>query len=321
MSETKADAGSAGDALAEDRKALLNAYLADFELRGMTKHTIEGYASNLRHFLRNLEGPVEGADIPQLRGYLSVCQKKTQNPRTLALIFSAVASLYDYLVVEGKMESNPVAKFRRRYLGHVVSRKNLSSDSTRKLISVDEMKMLVQSVVDPRNQALLVLLAKTGVRRNELLNIDCEDINWRELSVELKPTKKRTNGVVFFDDEAGRVLKRWLRHRESYARPGEKALFVNQFGKRLDRNSLQTIVAIAAEKVGLHNPGGKTKDRFTAHCMRHWFTTHLMRSGMKREYVKELRGDSRHEAMDIYYHIDLQELRDAYRASIPQLDL
>jgi integrase/recombinase XerD len=40
---------------------------------------------------------------------------------------------------------------------------------------------------------------------------------------------------------------------------------------------------------------------------------------MPREYVKELRGDKRNEAIDIYHHIDKQELRKTYLACIPKL--
>ena len=42
---------------------------------------------------------------------------------------------------------------------------------------------------------------------------------------------------------------------------------------------------------------------------------------MKREYVKELRGDSRSEAVDIYDHIDLDELKRSYLAAIPRLGI
>jgi integrase/recombinase XerD len=42
---------------------------------------------------------------------------------------------------------------------------------------------------------------------------------------------------------------------------------------------------------------------------------------MPRDFVKELRGDSRHEAIDIYNHIDKKELRESYLAHIPQLGI
>jgi len=35
------------------------------------------------------------------------------------------------------------------------------------------------------------LLAKTGIRRKELINIDLEDINWEEQNIQLKPHTKK----------------------------------------------------------------------------------------------------------------------------------
>lgn len=42
---------------------------------------------------------------------------------------------------------------------------------------------------------------------------------------------------------------------------------------------------------------------------------------MRREFIQELRGDARREAIDIYNHIDLKELKEAYLAAIPQLGI
>ena len=77
-----------------------------------------------------------------------------------------------------------------------------------------------------------------------------------------------------------------------------------------------------ADRYGLYD--GKSKrleERFSVHCFRHWFTTWLLRNGMPRDYVKELRGDSRKEAIDIYNHIDMEDLQRAYLAAIPQFDV
>jgi len=67
----------------------------------------------------------------------------------------------------------------------------------------------------------------------------------------------------------------------------------------------------------IHKDGGKIGERFTPHCCRHWFTTHLQRLGMPREYVKFLRGDSLNETMNIYNHIDSEELKDRYKRHVP----
>ncbi len=79
-------------------------------------------------------------------------------------------------------------------------------------------------------------------------------------------------------------------------------------------------VANPAEKIGLHDPSSdRLEDYFGPHCCRYWLTTHLRKAGMRREFIQGLRGDSRKEAIGIYDHIDLKELKEAYLASIPQL--
>jgi integrase/recombinase XerD len=91
-------------------------------------------------------------------------------------------------------------------------------------------------------------------------------------------------------------------------------------GVYLNRSGVFNVVVEAARRASLHDSATKRlKDHFGPHCCRHWFCTHLFRAGMRREYIKVLRGDSRKEAFDLYNHIDLKELKEAYLACIPQL--
>jgi len=110
--------------------------------------------------------------------------------------------------------------------------------------------------------------------------------------------------------------------REGMNRRKETALFLSNWGYRISRTDVYEGVTKAAARVGLHDPESKQmEDHFGPHCCRHWFCTHLFRNGMRREYIKELRGDSRKEALDLYNHIDLKELKEAYLACIPQLGI
>jgi integrase/recombinase XerD len=230
-----------------------------------------------------------------------------------------LASFYEFLEFESIVDKSLIPLFRKRYLCHLDGSNN--SQSERQIISTEQMAELINSILDPRDKAVVTLLAKTGIRRNELVNIDIEDISWEENAIMLKPTRKRTNRYLFFDDETARVLKRWMIARGSRIQGSDvKALFLNQEGRRLKRNGIYSLVTKHAERVGIHNPRSKDlSKRFTPHCCRHWFTTHLIRSGMPRELVKELRGDVRKEAVDLYHHIDRKELRRAYLARMPQL--
>jgi len=196
-------------------------------------------------------------------------------------------------------------------------------ESPRKLISVEQMSLLINSVLDTRDKAILTLLAKTGLRRGELISLNIMDVNWAEQSITLqkKQFKKRSSRTVFFDDETGRVLRRWLRQRENL-QPETPALFVGEKGGRLKRNCIYSMVVKYAERVGLHDSKSQNpEDHFSPHCFRHWFTTYLRRAGMDREFIKVLRGDRRREAIDIYDRIDREELRRSYLAFVPQLGL
>ncbi len=303
---------------------LIDKFVEDCVLRGYSPETIRSHRSNLRtiaRFLHDIDRSFLDVDKDVLREllvYLKGVRKVVY--KTQSSYFSALSSFYKYLNYEEIHHINPVPAFMEHYLSRY---KNDGDNGVRRLLSVEEMGVLINSILEPRDKAIVTLLAKTGIRRGELIDIDIEDIDWENQSIKLKPKNKRSNRVVFFDDETAIVIHRWIRTRENWeVKPGIKALFVGEQGKRLRRNGVYYSVAKHAERVGLHDPRSDRKeDHFSPHCCRHWFTTHLRRNGMSREFIKELRGDSRGEAIDIYDHIDQDELRKAYLTAIPRLGI
>lgn len=302
---------------------LIEEFCGDCRLRGMTDESIRRYRSSLTIFIRFLQEKrinVLDTDLMVLRDFLHyVKYDRNAKDKTVENYFSALSAFYDYLVFEGLIRSNTILPFRRRYLRRY---KDSYDDPERRLLSIEEMSRLVNSILDPRDKAIALILAKTGIRRGELLKLDVDDIDWRDYSIMLKPTPKRSNRLVFFDDECAIVLKRWLRVRNEL-NPKTKALFVSyQSLNRLDRNGLWNAIVKYAKRLGFHDPeSSRLEDHFGPHCFRHWFTTWLLRNGMPREYVKELRGDRRDDAIDIYHHIDREELRRVYLACIPKLGI
>ena len=304
---------------------LIKRFEKDCMVRGLAEKTVIEYIGNLRIFdmflksngrnknLLNIDRDTLKEFVEYLRFERAVSQKRIKN------YFSALSSFYEYAVYERLFDKNIILEVRKRYLRSYKKANN--GNGQRKLISVKEMANFINSIMDIRDKAMALLLAKTGIRRGELIKIDIDDINWQDMSITLKPTAKRSNRVVFFDIECMVVLKRWMERREMVADNGCRALFVSySTGKRLNRNGVYNSFTKWAEMVGLHNPDSdKIEDHFTPHCCRHWFTTHLRRAGMPREFIKELRGDAIKEAMDIYYHIDKEELKKSYLACIPKL--
>jgi len=288
----------------------------------MADVTVKHYGYCLKNFGAYLAG--KGADPLHvdrdiLRGFIEFLRQEGKAQKTIENYFAVLSTFYEYLVFEDYISANPVLPVRKRYLKRY---KDNDDGQARKLISVEDMGRLINSTLDIRDKAVITLLAKTGIRRHELVELDVSDVDLIENKIRLKPTAKRTNRTVFFDGETGIILRRWLKIREGMNKTGNPALFLNLDGERLNRSGIYNLVVQAAERVGLHDSNSKKlEDHFGPHCCRHWFCTHLFRAGMRREFIKELRGDARKEAFDLYNHIDLKELKEAYLASIPQLGI
>jgi len=312
--------------ISRDNISIIKEYLDDAEIIGLTKRTIENYRSCLKVFALQLNKNLDEININDLKQFKRFLENEKKNrygehlkPKSIDRYFSAIQSFLEFLEFEEFIKSNPMKSFRKRYLRDYRKKKN-SGKWKRQLISVEQMSMLVNSIMEPRDKAVVLLFAKTGVRRSELINMDVDDIDWIEQSILLKPTPKRSNLTVFFDDETARILKRWMISRENWNHNDSKALFLNERGGRLNRNGVYELVTKHAERVGLHDPNSRRlKNRFTPHCTRLWFTTHLRRHGMPREHRMEIRGDSRSKGIDYYEPIDKLELKESYLAHIPQL--
>lgn len=308
-------------------EGLLERFAEDCALRSMTLETIRSYLSFLRTIARFLEargGSFLTLTSDDLKGILAhALRDRNLRPKTVKSYFSSLSCLCDFLQYEGLIPANPVPLFRKRFLRDYKRRGARNDGFERQLLTVAQMRDLIGSTLDARDRAILMVLAKTGLRRDELVRIDLDDVDLASMTIRVKPHPKRTNLVVFFDDECARTLRAWLSVRGSYGvRLGCQALFVGEHGDRLGRQGVYEVVISRARAAGVHDAASAdARKRLSPHALRHWFTTHLRRNGMRRELIQELRGDVRGDAVDIYDHIEPEELRQAYLACIPRLGL
>jgi integrase/recombinase XerD len=109
---------------------------------------------------------------------------------------------------------NYIRGVRARYI-----RRYKEDSEEQKPISVEDMALMLNSTLDIRDKAVIALLAKTGMSRNELVTLDVSDVDLIENRIKLKPTAKKTNRTVFLmtsalyppalaDDQRGREPER-----------------------------------------------------------------------------------------------------------------
>ena len=306
-----------------DIAELLLRFKKDCKLQDMTNESIRSYLSELKIYndylqennfdILHVSNEILEQFLQYLRETRGISQSRIEN------YFSALSSFYDFLVYKGLATTNIILPFRKRYLKR---HKKSNPPAVRKLITVTDMSRFVNSIIPIRAKTIAVVLAKTGIRRGELLKIELNDINFKEQTIMLKEFHKRSNRLIYFDEETEVMLNKWLKRRKELVNNGVTALFVNDYGEPIGRSGVYNEIVLWAIKLGFFDPdSNRLEDHFSCHNFRHFFTTFLLRNGMSREYVKELRGDIRSEAIDIYHHIDKEDLRKSYLAHIPKLGL
>lgn len=300
---------------------LMDEFKQDLQIVGMSQNAIDQYPRTIKLFYDFTGGDLLGVTEEVLVRFLGHLRTKNLSPVTIKQYFATFGVFYDFLVMKKYITVSPVTSaFKKHYLNR--SLKKHDASQRRQCITIEQAKMLVESILDVKELAVVVLLMKTGLRRSEMSKLDVENVDLKSMVIYVPPNRKRSNEVIYFDKETQVVLSQWLSLRENQNKNHITALFLDRFGNRLSPKAINDIVVKHATVVGLHDPKSSRLDRqLTAHSLRHFFSTRIREAGMPREYVMELRGDSTHSALDIYYHIDRKRLQQSYLNTIPQFGL
>lgn len=174
--------------------ALILDFLEDCEVRNFSPRTIQSYKSNLKYFLSRHSIEI----TPEvLKSFLvHIRDEKNYSPSTVENYFASISSFYDFLEWEG-VQKNIVPQFRKRYLRYYKEQRH----EERQLINLEQMKDLIDSAEWIGFKAMFLFFAKTGIRRQELINLDLQDLFLSKNYAILKPHAKRSNRIVFYDDE------------------------------------------------------------------------------------------------------------------------
>jgi integrase/recombinase XerD len=160
------------------------------------------------------------------------------------------------------------------------------------------------------------VLYGAGARISEAVQLDVDDIELEDgrgglLRLLGKGAKERVVPLGSFAREA--VSAYLVRGRPTFATAGAgtPALFLNQRGGRLSRQSAWSAIGAAAARAGLEG-------RVSPHTLRHSFATHLLDGGADVRVVQELLGHASVTTTQIYTMVTVQRLREVYAESHPR---
>jgi site-specific recombinase XerD len=138
-----------------------------------------------------------------------------------------------------------------------------------------------------RNRTLLLVLADSGLRANEVLRLLVEDWRPADRGLFVRAGKGRKDRIAFIGPTTTRALKAWLARHPAPA--SEAFLFCDRTGRPLKDRHLVQILHRLSDKAGL--PVGR---RLHPHALRHFAATSWLRGGAGLDEVRRLLG---HESL------------------------
>jgi integrase/recombinase XerD len=287
--------------------------------KGLASNTINAYKLDIDkffHYLSTNQLLVEQVTSEHLASYVAWLRgmENTEfkiGESSIARNIISIRSYFTYLAKEHKF-NNPSSNFKPPKIGKRLP-KALTIDQVMSMLNIAG-----SDLISSRDKALVELLYATGARVSELINLNTLDISTVDTEVGTTTTVKLKGkggkerivpigsyAVAAVDDYLVRSRPTLLKVRT------QKALFLNQRGGRLSRQSAWNLVANAAERAGL-------SDQVTPHSMRHSFATHLLDGGADIRVVQELLGHSSVTTTQIYTLITIDHLRESYANAHPR---
>src|SRR5690349_8540539 len=282
----------------------------DLARRGVAARTRRAYATDTLDFARWATArELEPASVSHkdLRRFLAVLSGRDSAATTVARKLAALKGLFRVLVEHDLISQSPA---------DLVSAPKRPAPLP-KTLKRDEIAGLLDAIpartpLELRDRALFELAYGSGLRAEELVNLDVGSIDFdaEQVRVEGKGDKTR---FVPCGEHVLRSIGRYLeRARGTLASDrAEPALFLSKSGRRLStsdvRRRLRTWARHAAAQGAVH-----------PHALRHSFATHLLDGGADLRAIQELLGHSSLSTTQVYTRVESARLRAAYARSHPR---
>jgi len=176
-------------------------------------------------------------------------------------------------------------------------------------LTVDEAKdLLIASTgaAEPeRNLAIMRLMIQAGLRVQEVVNLNMDDVDLKEgtLLIDGKGNRQR---LVPLTSNTRLALKKYLQVRNPNS-PLTKSLFLDLYGGPLDGKELYYLFKDLCEIAGINKPG------LSVRHLRHTCLTLLLQEGADLMALKKLAGHATLKTTQLYLHVTQGQLRVAMK--------
>lgn len=274
---------------------LLKLFETAKNVEGCSPKSMKYYLYVLKAFLNKVTTPVKEITTDDIRNYLDSFSTETVSKVSMDNIRRVISSFFSWLEEEDYIRKNPVKRIHK-----------IKSIKTIKQAFNDEnIENLKDNCSSLRDKVIIELLASTGMRVGELVNLNVTSVDFenKECIVLGKGGKQRK---VYFDSKTKIHLKHYIDSRIDK----NEALFVSMF-KPFNR------LQISGVEIMLRKLGAKTSiNKVHPHRFRRTLATKAIDKGMPVEQVQILLGHTKIDTTMHYAIVDQTNVRNSYRRYI-----
>ena len=284
--------------------------------RGVSRNTWEAYSSDIAQFASFVWGadarpPFDwaSADDSAARAFLAAFGSSGATATTQRRKLAALRTFYRFLQREGLAVDNPFSLLRGPRKTKSIP-KVLSVADVENLLAQPERDYKEKRIGEAafaRDLAVFETLYSTGCRIGELTAMRWRDIDLSR-GTAIVTGKGSKDRLVVIGSRARAALEK-LRGLSPHEADG--FVFRSDRGGRASPRFVERRMKRYLAEAGL-------SQELTPHKLRHSFATHLLDSGADLRSVQEMLGHSSLSTTQVYTHVSVERLKDAYFSSHPR---
>lgn len=223
-----------------------------------------------------------------------------------------VAQFFSWLRRTGRLGANPAADMTMPRPDRRLPEATLSAVEMAAVLSAP----LVSKPLGLRDRAVLEVFYSCGIRRNELIQLACRDVDYARGTVFVRCGKGSKDRYVPIGERA----LFWLRLYSELVRPHfvtdrfPNHLFLSSVGTPLCPDWLSRSVRHYIALAGIEKRG-------SCHLLRHTVATLMLEGGADIRYVAEMLGHTRLETTQRYTRVSIDRLRTVHASAHPAAGL
>lgn len=248
----------------------LKKFKEEMLLRKFSKETQDTYLNIIKKFLESDKNP---------REFLLSKQKFSNS--TMRTIFFAIQAYYKFCLNQNIKTHIPLAKKQKKIP---------------LVLNQTESKFLLNTPKNPKHKLILSLLYYSGIRLNELINLQWQDLDYQRKMINIRQGKGNKDRVVFLHDNIINQLNTIGIGHTGY-------VFMSSRGTKYAKKSIQEIVKQNSKKANINK-------KVTPHTLRHSFATHLLENGADIRHIQQLLGHKDLKTTQIYTHVANKDIKN-----------